>query len=77
MISQVLNRAFVLDQLKAIEKHLMNGSARRRAPAPGIDLPEESDIQRTVAEVRLALTREAARSSAQSNIGLPAASRRR
>lgn len=76
MISQVLNRAFVLDQLKAIEKHLMNGSARRRAPAPGIDLPEESDIQRTVAEVRLALTREAARSSAQSNIGLPAASRR-
>lgn len=61
MISQVLNRTFVLDQLRAIEKQLLTGSARRAGAARGMDGLEPSHIQQAAAEIGEALAREAER----------------
>lgn len=76
MISQVLNRAFVLDQLKAIEKHLLTGSTRRTGTTAGIDALGQGDIQQAAAEIQQALAREETHSSGPVGSDAPQTSRR-
>jgi hypothetical protein len=76
MLAQVLNRAFVLDQLAILRAELEGGSALEEGDAYGAGVLEPAPPEETLHELRAVEAREAAGSSGQPAFALTSSKRR-